>query len=388
MRQQDPSQDGFAVTVYRSIAEISAEEWNLCAGPNEPLVSHSHLLALERSGIAAPEKGFSPCHVLLRGASGQPVAAAPAYLKTHSKGELGVDLGFAIAHSRAVGSYFPKLQVEVPMMPFGGRRLLVNPGYSDAVALPALLSQLKDVASAHGASSVQIGYMTKEEADFARKFGFATTETSTHAWRRAGDSSFEGFLRRMNSRPRSEIRRQRRRVAEAGLRFCYYRGAAISADMAAAFFDFYKENFDRHGSEIWLNREYFLSVFETMRDSIELCVSFDKNRWIGAVFSLVTPDQGYTQYWGQADDIRFLHFEQVMYRGIERAFVTGLNRLDFGPTGAHKAERGLAPEPVYHAAWFADPTFAEVAKAGFEQKTKAAIATRIVETARLPFLTK
>ena len=98
---------GWKTTVCRSTTEVSAAEWDICVGSDEPLVRHSHLQALEQSGIAAPENGFSPCHIIMRDASGQLVAAAPAYLKTHSKGELGVDLGLAFAHARAVGAYFP-----------------------------------------------------------------------------------------------------------------------------------------------------------------------------------------------------------------------------------------------------------------------------------------
>ena len=377
---------GWKTTVCRSITEVSAAEWDICVGIDEPLVRHSHLKALEQSGIAAPENGFSPCHIIMRDASGQLVAAAPAYLKTHSKGELGVDLGLAFAHGRAVGAYYPKLQVEVPMMPFGGRRLLVHPDVEQRAAMMALLSCLKKIAADVGASSVQIGYMTELEANFAREAGYATTETNTFAWRPADETCFKGFLARMNAPARSELRRHRRRVAEAGLRFRYFRGAAVTRDKAVSFFELYKENFDRHKTPMWLNQNYFLQVFDTMKDYVELCVSGVGERWVGAVFSIVAPNKAYTQYWGQADNIRFLHFEQVMYRGMERAYVIGLDFLDFGPTGAHKAERGLKAEPVYHAAWFRDQSFAEVAVAGFQQKTKAALADRAAEHARLPFL--
>ena len=54
------------------------------------------------------------------------LAAAPCYLKSHSRGEYVFDRGWAEAYERAGGSYYPKLQVAVPFTPATGRRLLVR----------------------------------------------------------------------------------------------------------------------------------------------------------------------------------------------------------------------------------------------------------------------
>ena len=61
-------------------------------------------------------------------ADGTLVAAAPCYLKSHSRGEYVFDRGWAEAYERAGGNYYPKLQVAVPFTPATGRRLLVQPG--------------------------------------------------------------------------------------------------------------------------------------------------------------------------------------------------------------------------------------------------------------------
>ena len=44
---------------------------------------------------------------------GRLVAAAPAYLKSHSQGEYVFDHAWADAYERAGGRYYPKLQVAV-----------------------------------------------------------------------------------------------------------------------------------------------------------------------------------------------------------------------------------------------------------------------------------
>lgn len=378
---------GWVATVHETIDIIPAGDWDLCAGPDDPLCAHAHLLALEQSGIAAPLNGFEPSHVVLRDGAGAVVAVAPAYLKAHSQGELGVDLGLGMAHQRAVGSYYPKLQVEVPLTPFAGKRLLVRPGLDRAAAVAALVAALKEVVVARGASSLQIMHMDKDDdcACLAGE-GFTVTQTNTYLWRAGPDRSFHDMLARMKTNGRSEIRRQRRRLAPLGLSFRHYRGQDIAPDMVAPFFERYRDNFARHGTPIWLNEDYFRRVLETMPDRVELSVSRDSAGWVGAVLSIVAAQRGYTLYWGQSAGIGFLHFEQVFYRGIERAFVIGLETLDFGPTGAHKAERGLGIEPVHHALWFRNPAFAEIAAQACQHKMRAAAAERVTETARLPFM--
>jgi uncharacterized protein len=385
LTQDEITQQDWRVSVYQSIAEIAQHEWDICAGSDEALLSHRHLQALEASGIAARNNGFDPCHVVLRDSNHRMVAAAPTYRKMHSKGELGIDLGLSLAHTRSVGPYYPKLQVEIPMMSFQGRRLLTHPDVDREQAISALLAALKNLASESGASSLQLGYIAPEEAAFASAAGFIVSSSNTYVWRFANETSFEGFLNSMISRRRSEILAERRSVAGGNLSFHVYRGDTIRTDLVAPFFELYQENFQRHRTLPWLNKEYFFSVFESLPDNVELSVSMDGDRWIGAVMSFLTASKAYVQYWGQSESVPFLHFEQVIYRTIERAYENGLLVLDFGPLGTHKAKRGLRAEAVHHAVWFANQSFDEVAALAFTQKSRAAETERLVSLERLPF---
>ena len=80
----------------------------------------------QNRSAAAPAGSPSTCW--RRTADGELVAAAPCYLKSHSRGEYVFDRGWAEAYERAGGSYYPKLQVAVPFTPATGRRLLVRAG--------------------------------------------------------------------------------------------------------------------------------------------------------------------------------------------------------------------------------------------------------------------
>ena len=378
---------GWRVETLDSIHGISAGEWDRCVGADDVLVSHRHLAALEDSGVAVPENGFTPCHVVLRDADGLLAAAAPAYLKTHSLGEIGVDMGLRLAHERMVGPYYPKVQVEVPMTPIAGSRLLVRPGVDRPRAVSALAGALQEMAVERAASSVQIAYLASGHGDpeILREMQMATSENNTFRWRCGDDTSFSTFLGGMTSRRRHMIKQERRQVRSRGLGFRYFRGRDVRPEMASRVFDLYQSTYDRHTTEPDLNKAYFRNVFETMPELVDLSASTDGDSWTGVLLSLNGRTRGHALYWGQAQDIRYLHFEQADYRSIERAFVTGLDMLDFGGTGAHKAPRGLRPEAVAHAMWFRDAGMRDVAIAACKRKTAFAETEREAETARLPF---
>src|SRR6202035_5638431 len=124
-----PMDGGDAVTVriVPRLADIPAAEWDACAGADNPFLSHAFLEALEASGSATAKTGWLPQHVLVEGAGGRLLAAAPLYLKSHAQGEYVFDHGWAQAYERAGGSYYPKLQAAVPFTPVTGPRLLVLP---------------------------------------------------------------------------------------------------------------------------------------------------------------------------------------------------------------------------------------------------------------------
>ena len=142
------------ITVVDAIDEVSAAAWDACANPAHdsasncstlarsasavsepdgqgsfkaheihhkasynPFISHDFLSSLEQSHSVGARAGWQPQHMLARMPDGALVAAAPCYLKSHSRGEYVFDRGWAEAYERAGGSYYPKLQVAVPFTP-------------------------------------------------------------------------------------------------------------------------------------------------------------------------------------------------------------------------------------------------------------------------------
>ncbi|HYZ25161.1 MAG TPA: peptidogalycan biosysnthesis protein, partial [Rhodopila sp.] len=54
------------LTLHARIAEIDQDDWDACAGDDNPFVSHAFLSALEDSGSASARTGWLPQHAVLR----------------------------------------------------------------------------------------------------------------------------------------------------------------------------------------------------------------------------------------------------------------------------------------------------------------------------------
>jgi predicted N-acyltransferase len=106
-----------------SVGAVLPEEWDACAGSDNPFVSHVFLSTLEESGSATARTGWQPIPVIIDGADGAPSAIAPAYAKSHSQGEYVFDHAWAAI-------IIPSCRSPRPFRPSPG------PGCCFAIALP------------------------------------------------------------------------------------------------------------------------------------------------------------------------------------------------------------------------------------------------------------
>src|SRR5262245_39507059 len=97
--------EAVSVRVIERIGEVTAADWDRCAGARNPFLSHAFLHALEASGSATGETGWLPQHVVAEDSGGHIRAVVPMYLKSHSYGEYVFDHGWADAFVRAGGRY-------------------------------------------------------------------------------------------------------------------------------------------------------------------------------------------------------------------------------------------------------------------------------------------
>ncbi len=376
--------DGLEASVIDSIIGIDAAEWDDCNPGGNPLVEHRHIVILEASAGSASASGSSPHHLVLRDGSGRVVGVAPCYLKTDSHHELGWDLGLPLAHARAVGPYYPKLQVEVPRLPSLGPRLMVRRGEDGARVRAALLTGLRREAERLEASSVQIAFMTDEDHAAATAAGFACGADNTFFWRSRGEAGFDDFVAAMRAKSRYNLRKDRESVAALGLEFEWLTGSSIDPGLVPRFLDFYLATYKRYGARPTLDRAYFESLFREMPGAIELLVAKRGGEWVAGLLSLASPSIVCVQHWGQSENNQRLLFE-MFYLQIERNIEVGRPEADFGFRGLHKVYRGIEMVPAPYALWFRSAPFQAIAEGSCARRRQAAATERTGANAKLPF---
>ncbi len=86
------------ISLRSAMSEFDASDWDACAGPDNPFLKHTFLQALEESGSARRETGWTPSHLALTDEAGTLLGAVPMYLKSHSQGEYVFDHQWAAAY--------------------------------------------------------------------------------------------------------------------------------------------------------------------------------------------------------------------------------------------------------------------------------------------------
>ena len=348
-----------SVRVAERIAAIGEADWDACAGDSDPFLSHAFLSALEEAECVSAESGWLPRHLAVEGPDGAVMAVAPLYVKGHSQGEYVFDWGWADAYERAGGRYYPKLQCAVPFTPAPGRRLLARPGPGAASAEATLAAGMEELAQRHGLSSVHVTFMPEDQAAMLAERGWLVRHGMQFHWHNRGYRSFDDFLGALMSRKRKSIAKERRRVAEAGIRTPILCGGDIKTHHWDAFHRFYVDTYDRKWGYPYLNREFFELLTERLGDRVVLAMAEQDGRLIAGALNLRGADALYGRNWGADGDYRFLHFEACYYRAIDFAIEHGLGRVEAGTQGPHKVQRGYEPVRTYSAHLIRDPGLRE-----------------------------
>jgi uncharacterized protein len=349
------------IRVEPSLATVSADAWDRCAvgftsdKQANPFVSHAFLLALEQSGCTGGRSGWNPAHVLVESDSGELLAAAPCYLKTHSQGEYVFDHGWAEAFARAGGQYYPKLQVSSPFSPVTGPRLLVAAGEQALAVQDTLIKGLLLVQEQLEASSVHVTFPTKQEWQLLEGHGFLQRVDQQFHWENADYATFEDFLATLSSRKRKNIRKERLTALQNGITVEWLTGTDIKEEHWDAFLKFYVDTGSRKWGRPYLNRAFFAAIGRSMAEQILLVMARRDGKLIAGAINLIGHDVLYGRNWGCIEDHPCLHFEVCYYQAIDFAIARGLKRVEAGAQGEHKLARGYMPSATYSAHHIADP---------------------------------
>jgi predicted N-acyltransferase len=346
------SAEPIVARIASGVADFPAEDWDRCAGADDPFLSHAFLSALEQSGSATAQTGWQPVPVAIDGPDGRPDAVMPAYVKSHSQGEYVFDHGWADAFERAGGAYYPKLQIAVPFTPVPGRRLLAR---APALA-PALIGAAERIVESNGLSSAHATFIAAEEIPLFEQAGWLIRTDSQFHWLNEGYRDFDDFLASLASRKRKAIRKERERALE-GIEIVHLTGAAIGEAHWDAFWAFYQDTGARKWGRPYLSRSFFSLLGERLADHILLIFALRDGRPIAGALNLIGSEALYGRYWGTTEEVPHLHFEVCYYQAIEAAIARGLARVEAGAQGAHKLARGYRPVPTWSAHYISNPGF-------------------------------
>ena len=364
----------FTGRIVGDIASVAQADWDACAGPDNPFVSHAFLSALEDSGSVGDRTGWWPQHLVLNDGAGRMVGAMPLYLKGNSYGEYMFDHSWAHAYEQSGGRYYPKLQCAVPFTPVPGPRLLVGTeqGPQADRAAAGLIEAAITFAGRMEVSSLHITFPDRTDWQRLGAAGLVQRIGQQFHWHNRGYRTFDEFLAALVSRKRKSIRKERRVLAENGITVRALTGSEISDDDWDAFYRFYVDTYDRKWGAPYLTREFFETITARLSDRVVLVMAWRDGRRIAGALNFRGADALFGRNWGCEEDHDFLHFECCYYQAIEYAIAHGLARVEAGTQGPHKVQRGYLPARTYSAHWFNNDAFAQ-AVADFTRREQGAI---------------
>jgi predicted N-acyltransferase len=343
--------------IHDTLASLDAGAWNALAGTDYPFLRHEFLSTLERTQSIGGESGWNLQLITLEDTNGL-AAAAPGWIKTHSYGEFVFDFAWAQAYHQHGLSYYPKLILAAPFTPATGPRLLCRNDLAREATLDKLIDAIEQTALDQGCSSVHALFPTAQDQTVFAKRGWLARKDCQFHWSNRGWRDFEDYLGSFTSEKRKKARRERRRVAEAGIRFETVWGHEASELQALSAWQLHRITFLRRGNEPYLNAQSFLELCRSMGDSLMFKLALLGDEIVACAVFFVGRDTLYGRYWGAAEDFHSLHFETCYHQGIEFCIERGLARFEPGTQGEHKVSRGFEPTDTASAHRIFDERFA------------------------------
>lgn len=376
MESENVGED-YVIRVLDQPSEIDAGAWNALlarqpGGAGGPFMRHDYLAALDESGCATAATGWG-LQWLTLWRKDQLQAAAPLYLKSHSRGEYVFDWAWAEAYERHGLAYYPKGLVAVPFTPVPGPRLLALDAQARAALLQALIAHCEQL----GLSSLHLLFAAEQDIATCRAAGLLLRQTVQFHWQNpsgAGYVDFDDFLATLKQDKRKKIRQERRKVADAGVTFAWKRGSDIQTGDWDFFYRCYERTYLEHGNRPYLSRDFFARLQQTQPGLWLLFIARNAvgERIAASLLALSDdsdrPEAAYGRYWGALERVDCLHFEACYYQPLAWCIAQGVQRFEGGAQGEHKMARALLPVTTWSAHWLAHPAFSDAVERYLEQE--------------------
>jgi predicted N-acyltransferase len=344
------------VEFHNSIDALNQHQWDALVVDDNPFLKYAFHAALEHHDCVGEKFGWLPRHLVVR-ENGRMVGLSPLYIKSNSYGEFVFDHVWADAYQRNGLGYYPKLISAVPYTPAYGERLLVAPD-ADANRVRELMVEATcQMAKVSGFSSMHWLFTTREEGALLRSMGMHERLGVQFHWSNQGYETFNHFLEQLTTKRRKNIRQERRKVLDAGIRFRVLQGNEVRDDEWGLFNRLYTKTFEERFSLATLNVGFFREVGHSMGEQVIVVLAYHGDACIAGALLYRSPTVLYGRHWGALEHYDSLHFETCYYQGIEYAIRHGLQRFEPGAQGEHKIWRGFLPARTRSYHWIANPQF-------------------------------
>jgi predicted N-acyltransferase len=345
--------------VITDFSEIDRADWEQLEHADNPFLSYAFLAGLEQTGSIGPHAGWHPHHLAIY-EGGTLAAFAPTYSKDNSHGEFVFDWAWADAYQRNGLLYYPKLLTGVPYTPVTGPRLLTRRDREDATELKrALAGQAVAACGNEGFSTWHCNFLTDEDFEVLDEPGLLRRRDWQFHWLNPGYQNFDDFLLELRSRKRKNIRRERRRIQEAGIRFEWKAGDELQAKDLDFVYVCYIDTFRNYGNYPALKRTFFASIAQELGARFQVVFAYSGDEPIAMAVFLAGGGRLYGRYWGCTRDVPGLHFETAYYQGIEFCIRRKIEVFESGAQGEHKIPRGFVPTRTRSCHHVQHPAFRE-----------------------------
>jgi uncharacterized protein len=281
------------------------------------------------------------------------------------------DFAWAQAYTRVGRRYYPKLAIAVPFTPATGPRLLTRPDLDRGTLAQQLLREIESHATNRGMSSVHALFLDEPAREACEQANWLMRRDCQFHWTNHDYGSFEEYLQTFTAEKRKKAKRERRRVAEAGIQFETRMGADLDKRTLDAVYAFHRDTFLRHGHEPYLTRAFFTEAARTLGDALMVKLAVHKRAPVAAAIFFWCQDALYGRYWGAAADYNSLHFEACYHQGIEFCIERGITRFEPGTQGEHKVSRGFEPAITWSAHHIANRQFRNAIEEYLEREGQA-----------------
>lgn len=341
-----------------SIEAVDRDAWNALTGAQHPFLRHEFLGAMESTGCVGAGTGWHIRHAIIND-NGALIAGLPLYEKTDSWGEFVFDFSWANAYHESGLHYYPKLVSAVPYTPATGPRLLTSTDYDREVITGKLVEAIRNTAAERGISSWHVLFPDEQDKTLLAGQQMLLRKDCQFHWRNRGYSTFDDFLGELRSAKRKKLRRERRRIREAGITFECLDGSAMSPERWQEIMPLYASSFLRRGKPPYLNQEFFEKISRQLPEHVLVIIASYQQEAIACAICFRSNDTLYGRYWGAAARYHSLHFETCYYQGIDYCIDNGLKCFEPGTQGEHKIARGFEPAETWSAHWLSHPQFAD-----------------------------